>query len=124
MTTLYERIVSVGSLWDFDALLGRYRRMPKVERPRARPEWGDERAGDCEDFVWHGLRDWWICDDGRRLVIVPASWEAFWVPMSPDVLGSTYDVWSEFEESRPELYDEFLRAAGDDLADAFRDLER
>jgi hypothetical protein len=110
MAAKVRGVARVGSLWDFDTLLGCYRRMPKVERPRERPEWGDERAGECQDFVWHGLRDWWMCDGGRRMVIVPATWRVFWVPIVADVLDTRYDVWREFEEAHPGLYEEFADA--------------
>ena len=49
------RVESLGSVWEIDLSLMRYRRYPKEERPREFPEWSDERAGALQDFVWHPM---------------------------------------------------------------------
>jgi hypothetical protein len=101
-----ESVVSVGSIWLLDEAGGRYMRMPNTEAPRERPEWGDERAGACQDGVWHGLDAWWRCDNGRRMVIAPTGESPFWVPLVDEVLDTTFDVWAEVAEharrERPE----------------------
>lgn len=48
-------IESLGSIWEIDALDMRYRRWPKHEAPRERPEWGDERAEALQDYTWHPM---------------------------------------------------------------------
>ena len=97
-----ERVESVGSVWFFDAANQRYMRMPNHEGPRERPEWGDSRAGACEDHVWHAASDWWACDGDRRMVICPKLFEAFWVPLVTEVLDSTFDVDEELRRRRRE----------------------
>jgi hypothetical protein len=87
-----SRVVSLGSVWDFDAAASGYRRMPLREAPRERPEWGDERAGPCEDFIWHALVDAWITDDGERLVIVPVDFAAFYAPMTEDAATRSFHL--------------------------------
>lgn len=87
------RVDSLGSIWRFDDDLGRYMRTPRVEAPREHPEWGDERAGPCQDFIWHELDSWWVTSDGKRLVVVPVSFGPFWVPLTPDVNDMAFDVW-------------------------------
>lgn len=47
------RIESKGSIWWFDEQAREYLRLPRVEQPRERPEWSDERAGALQDAVWH-----------------------------------------------------------------------
>lgn len=51
------RVESAGSIWEIDLTLNRYRRMPREEQPRERPEWGGPDAGPLQDFVWHEMRD-------------------------------------------------------------------
>lgn len=47
------RIETMGSYWDIDEDLKKYRRWPKHEGPREIPEWGNAQAGPLQDFVWH-----------------------------------------------------------------------
>lgn len=61
------RIESLGSIWEIDEEMLRYRRWPKQEAPREKPEWSDDRAGKLQDFVWHSYVSYWI--DGGRLFI-------------------------------------------------------
>lgn len=49
------RVISLGSVWEIDPELMRYRRYPKVEKPRDNPAWADQRAGALQDFVWHPM---------------------------------------------------------------------
>jgi hypothetical protein len=53
-TTDMVKIESVGSFWEFDTTLHRYRRWPKNEGPRERPEWSPP-SGPLQDFVWHDM---------------------------------------------------------------------
>lgn len=89
------RIEGLDSIWRFDDVAGRYMRTPRVEAPRERPEWGDERAGACQDFVWHDLDTWWITDDHQRLVIVPVSFPPFWAPLTANVNHRRFNLWGE-----------------------------
>lgn len=50
------KVESLGSIWEIDTLDMRYRRWPKNEAPRKKPEWSDERAGALQDVVWHPMR--------------------------------------------------------------------
>ena len=58
---------------EIDDDLLRYRRLPKHEMGRERPEWSDERAGILQDAVWHTFERWEIRPHPdayvRRLVI-------------------------------------------------------
>ena len=47
-----RRIESIGSYWEIDEDLKRYRRWPKEETPRPN-EWGGPEAGALQDLVWH-----------------------------------------------------------------------
>ena len=105
-----EHVEGLGSVWVFDDGASRYMRLPRMETPREHPEWGDARAGSCQDGVWHDMVGWCRVDGGRRLVIVPAVGEPFWAPLVPEVLGSTYDAWSGLDEVDPELYEAFFEA--------------
>ena len=50
-----------GSIWHIDEDLNRYRRFPKEEKPREKPEWSDEQAGPLQDAVWHDFTGtWWL----------------------------------------------------------------
>lgn len=49
---------TLGSYWLFNENEKKYCRMPKGEQPREFPEWGDERAGPLQDFVWHEYVKW------------------------------------------------------------------
>jgi hypothetical protein len=55
-------VVSGGSNWWFDEDAMEYLRLPKVEQPRERPEWGSPDAGPLEDAKWHTYVEWWIED--------------------------------------------------------------
>lgn len=89
------RIAGLASIWWFDDGRGLYMRMPRIEAPRELAEWGDVRAGPCQDFVWHGLDSWWVTADGSRLVVVPVAHEAFWAPLTQEADGHTFDLWDE-----------------------------
>ena len=82
---LLTRVVGVASVWLFDDVELVYMRLPRMEGPRERPEWGDVRAGGCQDNVWHALDDWWVTPDHRRLVVAPSGFETFWAPLDPQV---------------------------------------
>jgi hypothetical protein len=38
------------------------------------------------------MESWWVCDDGRRMVIVPVHFDPFWVPMVHEVIDTTFDL--------------------------------
>lgn len=46
------RIESKGSIWFFNEIDKTYIRMPKAEKPRNNPEWGNT-PGPLQDFVPH-----------------------------------------------------------------------
>ncbi len=52
------KIESEGSYWWIDERSKEYMRLPKEEKPRERPEWGDERAGALQDAIWHPYEEW------------------------------------------------------------------
>jgi hypothetical protein len=52
------KYVTKGSVVWLDEAQLRYLRLPKVEGPRDRPEWSDERAGALQDAVWHPYTSW------------------------------------------------------------------
>lgn len=52
------RIETGGSIFEIDEDMDRYRRFPKNEGPREKPEWSDERAGALQDAVWHPFVKW------------------------------------------------------------------
>ena len=85
------RIECLDSIWLFDTAIGCYLRTPLTEEPRAQPETGDERAGPCQDWVWHPFDDWWITEDGKRLVVAPRSWDHFWRPLTADGEAGDFD---------------------------------
>lgn len=64
------RIETLGSIFEIDELDRRYRRFPKHEAPRERPEWSDERAGRLQDGIWHPYLSWEI-----RVVPSLGEWE-------------------------------------------------
>lgn len=64
------RIETQGSVFEIDEDDLRYRRFPKQEAPRERPEWSDDRAGVLQDFVWHPYLSWEI-----RVVPALGEWE-------------------------------------------------
>lgn len=101
------RIEGVDSIWRFDAIAALYQRTPRWERPRARPEWGDERAGSCQDWVWHELDSWWIPEDRQRLVIVPVAFLPFWAPLTAAANGETFDVWGALAGREDGTYERF-----------------
>ena len=94
------RVVGPGSVWVFDDALGRYLRTPRSEAPRERAEWGDHRAGPCQDFVWHDVSEWWITDDGQRLMVVPRIWEPFWAPLAAETVETCFDLGAELHQRR------------------------
>lgn len=64
------RVRTLGSVFEIDEALGRYRRMPREERPRERPEWGGPDAGPLRDFAWLPMgEEGWRIDDRARLLI-------------------------------------------------------
>ena len=66
------RVESLGSVWEIDENLNRYRRFPKTETGREKPEWSDERAGALQDAVWHDFTgDWEI---RKRPIVVEWDW--------------------------------------------------
>lgn len=71
---MIRRVETVGSVFEFDEQDRRYRRWPKSEAPRERPEWGTTR-GPLMDAVWHPFVDWSV-ETGqwgvRRLLITVA----------------------------------------------------
>lgn len=55
---MIQRIETMGSIFEIDEDDLRYRRFPKHEGPREKPEWSDERAGALQDAVWHPYIEW------------------------------------------------------------------
>lgn len=51
------RVMSLGSIWEIDTDLNRYRRYPRKEKPRDDASWGSAEAGPLQDFVWHEMPD-------------------------------------------------------------------
>ena len=90
------RIEGLDSIWRFDAVTSRYQRTPRWERPRERPEWGDERTGACQDWVWHDLDSWWMTEDRQRLVVVPVAFLPFWAPLTAAASDEAFDVWERW----------------------------
>lgn len=64
-----RRIETFGSIFEVDEDLEQYRRWPKHEKPRDKPEWGSEEAGLLQDFVWHPLVRWGVHPHEPRLII-------------------------------------------------------
>lgn len=80
-----KRIETVGSIFEIDEDLMRYRRWPKQEAPRDNPEWSDSRAGALQDFVWHSYERWetdfahlriyYLVDGNRQMYLqAPLPW--------------------------------------------------
>ena len=65
------RVTTKGSIFEIDEALQRYRRFPREERPREHPEWGSDKAGALQDFVWHDIdpEGWYINELSGRLII-------------------------------------------------------
>jgi hypothetical protein len=63
---MIHRVESTGSIWEIDVEDMRYRRFPKEESPREKPEWGNSEDG-LKDFVWHDFIEWRVTD--TRLII-------------------------------------------------------
>ena len=85
-------VIGVNSIWHFIECANRYHRRPLT--PRERPEWGDERAGPCEDHKWHRYVHYWVTEDRRRLIIVPVGFAPFWAPLTPDATDP-FALWDE-----------------------------
>jgi hypothetical protein len=80
------RVETVGSVWLIDETEGRYCRFPLEEKPRERAEWGDERAGDLQDLVWHDFAGQWRIDDYTGRLFIETRWsedEGWWVVTAP-----------------------------------------
>lgn len=62
-----KRIETVGSVFEIDENDMRYRRFPKVEAPREKPDWS---TGILQDGVWHPYVSWEI-----RIIPSLGDWE-------------------------------------------------
>jgi len=84
------KVETRGSLWWFDDTAHEYLRLPRVEQPRERPEWSDERAGVLQDAVWHPMLGWRIDAPDIDLDALVAHYEKAFDPDIAYLLASRH----------------------------------
>lgn len=63
-------IRTLGSRWEFWETEHLYRRSPRTEGGREKPEWGGPEAGPLQDHVWHQFATWDV-DDAFLWIEIP-----------------------------------------------------